>query len=451
MERFALLIGVGDYPACGLAPLPAAARDIRALGTVLGHPEMGAFHVTLLEDPGRMEMEEAIESLFSGRDGDDLALFYFSGHGLKDDTGRLYLASRETRKTPNGELVRASAVAADNIRDNMARSRARRQVVILDSCHSGAFPAEWAAKDDGSIDIPGQLLPHTTPPIANTAATNTAPDGQGQAILTASTAGRYAFEKEDQALSLYTRFLIRGIETGEADENDNGFITAREWHEYARQKAEAEQPAMRPGLFLGGGGGAIRVAGVPVGDPKERYAREVERSLDRRGEIAIAARPRLDDWRSRLGLDPATYAAIEAEASAARRQKFDGKCREYAETVRAILKAGKSPADETEKTHLGDCRRRLGLTEEDAGKLQAAVEKELAAERERHDRNLQGYEAFFRATVQREGARFSDHTRGDLARLQETLGLSSKEVEAIESKVRREGEEKPPKEPREKK
>ncbi|VFN03487.1 MAG: Caspase domain-containing protein [Candidatus Kentron sp. G] len=134
MEKFALLIGVGRYPATDLPPLPAAARDIHALDKVLRHPEMGGFageNVILLEDPGRQAMAEAIERLFSGRNKDDLVLLYFSGHGLKDDTGSLYLATAETRRRPNGELARASAVTAGAVREEMERSRARRQIIIL--------------------------------------------------------------------------------------------------------------------------------------------------------------------------------------------------------------------------------------------------------------------------------------------------------------------------------
>ena len=443
MEKHALLIGVGQYPTHALPPLPAAVNDAKALGAVLRHPEMGGFpdaNVILLEDPDRQAMETAIEELFSGRAKDDLALLYFSGHGLKDDAGRLYLATGSTRKTPNGELVRATAVSASAVHENMERSRARRQVVILDSCYSGAFPAEYAIKDDGTIDLPGQLLPHAAPPPAKAA-----PGGEGQAILTASTASRYAFEQDDEALSLYTRFLIRGIETGEADGNDNGFVTVGELHEYARGRVQAVQPAMRPGIYLGGGGGAIRVAGVPVGDPSARYAKAVGKSLDHRGEIAIAARPRLDDWRERLGLDTASYDAIEEDAMAARRKEFDGKCQEYGQTVREILKQGKRLADEAEKTNLADYRQRLGLDEEDAQAIQAGTEKEVAAEGARHKKDRQLYAASFREAIRMEegpeGA-LTEATRARLARFQQELALSHGEAKEIREEVRR-GEKKP--------
>nr|VFJ53896.1 MAG: Formylglycine-generating enzyme, required for sulfatase activity, contains SUMF1/FGE domain [Candidatus Kentron sp. DK] len=438
MKKIALLIGIGRYPASDLSPLPAAPEDARALSAVLANPELGGFTedaITLLTDPVRGEMELAIERLFSGRDRDDLALLYFSGHGIKDETGALYLAAFDTCKSPNGELLRASAVSAAMVLDNMARSRSRRQVVILDSCYSGAFPVGFTGKDDGSIDIPTQLLPRAAGASPGHPSGDPA-NGQGRAILTASTAIGQAFQQDNEGLSLYTRFLIRGIETGEADASDNGFITVDELHGYARRKVEEERPAMEPAIYVVGGGGDIRIAQVPVGDPRERYRKEVSESLDERGEFLIAARPRLADWRVRLGLDKADYAAIEAELGTKRRGEFDEKCRQYDRLLREILEKRGGLA--AEATHLADYRKRLGLPEEEARGREEKAEEAFAAERDRHERNLEIYQASFRTTLRREGAVLSDGVLADLVRLQETLAISEEEAAAIRERVRRE-------------
>lgn len=90
MVKVALLIGISEYEA-GLVSLPGSLKDIRAMEHVLRNPEMGGFdRVDLLENPGRMDMERAIESLFSGRQPDDLILLYFSGHGIKEEDDSLY-------------------------------------------------------------------------------------------------------------------------------------------------------------------------------------------------------------------------------------------------------------------------------------------------------------------------------------------------------------------------
>ena len=200
MAKVALLIGVSEYEP-GLNPLPSAAKDIKAMKQVLQHSEMGNFtesDIRVLKNPDRQVMEEAIEALFANRQKDDLVLLFFSGHGIKDDQGRLYLSTSKTRKNLQGELVRSTAVPANIVQESMSKSRSKRQVVILDCCFSGAFAEGMLAKDDGSVDVKSQL------------------GGEGRAILTSSTSTQYSFEQQGSDLSVYTRYLIEGIETGAA-------------------------------------------------------------------------------------------------------------------------------------------------------------------------------------------------------------------------------------------
>nr|VFJ60662.1 MAG: Formylglycine-generating enzyme, required for sulfatase activity, contains SUMF1/FGE domain [Candidatus Kentron sp. FW] len=413
MEKIALLIGVSEYPSQALSPLPAAVRDIEALGKVLCHPDMGGFpesNVTLLPNPGRYKMEEAIEALFSGRHRNDLVLLFFSGHGIKDDTGRLYLASFDTRKTTQGELVRASAVAADTVHDYMEYSRCRRQIVILDSCFSGAFPEGLSAKGSGSMGTHTQL------------------GGEGWAVLASSSSTQYAFDQNDLDLSVYTRFLIHGIRTGEADRDGDDIITIRELHDYARQKVQEIQPAMQPGIYSGKEGYTICLSKVPIGDPKEKYAKEATQAMDHRREIAsIAARANLDNWRKKLGLDPTTCESIEEGIAAKCREEFRNKCKKYAQVVREILEG---PGNlQTEAEHLQRRWEMLGLTEADAREVEAGIEKEISTQR--HQRNLERYAALFREAIRQEGSSLSDETRVQMAGIRQALGLTDEEAGTI--------------------
>lgn len=247
MAKVALLIGVSEYEP-GLNPLPAAVKDLDAVKEVLLHPEMGGFaesDVTLLKNPDRQNMEVAIETLFSSRHRDDLVLLYFSGHGIKDDTGKLYLATCGTRKTSRGEMIRATAVSSSFVHEIMSHSRSRRQVVVLDSCFSGAFSEGLSAKDDGTVNIREQL------------------GGEGRAVLTSSSSTQYSFEQEGEELSLYTRFLTEGIKTGAADRDEDGVISIGELHEYASQKVREVKPEARPEIYPGKEGYTIKLAKVP--------------------------------------------------------------------------------------------------------------------------------------------------------------------------------------------
>lgn len=243
MAKLALLIGVSEYD--GFNPLPSALKDVEAMGRILQHPDIGGFtetDVKVLKNPHRQEMEEAIEKLFSNRQKDDLVLLYFSGHGIKDDSGRLFLTNHLTRKNDKGELIKTSAVAASMVHDVMENSRSRRQVIVLDCCFSGAFVEGMRAKDDDGLDINNQL------------------GGEGRAVLTSSTATQYSFEQKGSDLSIYTHFIVEGIEKGTADIDKDGVITVDELHEYARNKVQEIAPTMKPGIYAVREGYKIQLA-----------------------------------------------------------------------------------------------------------------------------------------------------------------------------------------------
>ncbi|MEH2176704.1 caspase family protein [Nostoc sp.] len=100
MNKAALLIGVSDYNSeSHLKPLPAAVQDVQAMQHVLlQSSEFTTKNITALTNPQKYEVEEAIYRLFANRQKEDLLLFYFSGHGIKDETGKLYFSLPTTCK-----------------------------------------------------------------------------------------------------------------------------------------------------------------------------------------------------------------------------------------------------------------------------------------------------------------------------------------------------------------
>lgn len=92
MTKVALLIGVGhyEYPD-DLKPLVSASKDVAAMQRILLNAQMGEFtEVIPLIAPDPMQMQEAIETLYRDRVKDDLVLLFFSGHGIKDDSGKSF-------------------------------------------------------------------------------------------------------------------------------------------------------------------------------------------------------------------------------------------------------------------------------------------------------------------------------------------------------------------------
>ena len=353
MAKIALLIGVSEYEP-GLDGLPAAVNDVAAMQQVLANPNMGDFAdaaVTVLQNPSRQAMEDALYRLFADRQKEDLVLLYFSGHGVVDEGGEFYFTTRFTRKEA-GRLVPTTAVAARSVREWMEQSRSQYKVIILDSCFSGAFARGVKAKDSGSIN-PEQFL-----------------GGKGTAILTASTSTQYALTQDGFDLSIYTHYLVEGIRTGGADRDDDGFIGAEELHAYASSKVKEAAPAMTPEFYPVKEGYRILLAKSPKDEPALKYRKQVEQRADQ-GRFSIPARRLLNSLRLQLQIAPEVAAAIEAEVLQPYRD-FQRKLQEYEETLVEAWEAEK-PLSLRSLRDLTDYQQHLALEDADVQPIQARV------------------------------------------------------------------------------
>ncbi|WNZ44043.1 caspase family protein [Leptolyngbya boryana CZ1] len=412
MAKVALLVGVSEYEP-GLNPLPAAVKDVDAVQEVLLQPEIGGFaesDITSLKNPERQAMEEAIYTLFADRHRDDLVVLFFSGHGIKNDAGELFLATRGTRKTPRGELISPTAVSAKFIHDCMSRSRSRRQVVVLDSCFSGAFAEGLSAKDDGTVNIREQL------------------GGEGRAILTSSSSTQYSFEEEGQTLSLYTRFLIEGIKTGQADQDGDDFISIDELHDYASRRVREVKPELKPELYAIREGFKIRLAQVAMGDPREKYRKEVAR-YGKRGDLTVVSRGILDTWRFKLGLSVDEAKALEDEVLEPHRQDFQQKLQRYEQVFTELLRRDETISDAT-RQELQNLQQILELRNEDTVKIEAKATARFKG----YQQNLKTYEQAFSDTLRQEYP-LTESALEHLRQMKQQLGLTDSDVAEIEHQI----------------
>lgn len=226
--RHALLIATETYTDPALGRLTAPGGDARALADVLSDPEIAGFEVTTLVDQPHHVVGEAIGEFYRGRRRDELTLLYFTGHGVKDDDGHLYLAMANTRR----DSLMFTALAAEQVDRAMAGCASRQKVLVLDCCYSGAFPSGKLAK--AGTDV------HTLERF----------QGRGRAVLTASDATQYSFEGDEvvgsAARSVFTRHLVAGLRDGGADLDGDGDVTVDELYSYVHEHVVAEMPRQRP-------------------------------------------------------------------------------------------------------------------------------------------------------------------------------------------------------------
>lgn len=230
-RKFALLIGNSQYQDPILAKLKAPNSDVAAFTQILEDPAIGAFdQVTPVLGEVSSAARRAIGDFFAEKKKDDLLLLYFSGHGVLDENGLLYLAVKDTQHN----RLSATGIPASFIKDEMENCRSKRQILILDCCHSGAF-----ARGKGAIGL-----------HAITRATFEGSGGYGQVVLTATDATQYAWEGDqvigDVETSLFTHFMIEGLHTGQADSDRDGRITLDELYDYVYEQVRAHTPHQTP-------------------------------------------------------------------------------------------------------------------------------------------------------------------------------------------------------------
>lgn len=215
--KYALIVANTEYLDPSLSKLTAPGKDAKDFAAILRDKEICAFDevLPLINEPEHV-IRGAIDDLFNQKRSDDLLVLYFSGHGIRDEVGSLYLAVHNTIHT----RLRSTAIKSDYIRDVMDQSISDRQVLILDCCNSGAFAHGTKAATGSSVG--------TRSAFEGT--------GYGRVVLTASDATQLAWEGNqiigETENSLFTHFLIQGLK-GEADRDQDGKITVDDLYVYA--------------------------------------------------------------------------------------------------------------------------------------------------------------------------------------------------------------------------
>jgi hypothetical protein len=230
-KRHALIVATARYADPKLRQLRAPAADAERLAEVLRDPGRGDFaEVEVLADESEGTITRRLARFFDDRRPDDLLLLHFSCHGVKDDHGELFLAAADTEV----DLLSATGVSAAWVSEQIARTRARRTIVLLDCCFSGSFPFGLRARAAGPVDAPAQL------------------QGRGRVVITASSALEYAFEGDELTgegrPSVFTAAVVEGLESGRADLDGDGLISVDELYEYVYDRVKERTPSQTPNM-----------------------------------------------------------------------------------------------------------------------------------------------------------------------------------------------------------
>lgn len=240
-RRNALLIATSRYQDQRFQRLIAPLNDVKALGSVLGDSNLGDFAVSTISNKDAHVVMETIEGFCAERTPDDIALLYFSCHGYTSDSGDLFLVARNTNK----DKLFSTGVPDSFLRTVLRRCRASTRILILDCCFGGAFNTGLLAKGDAdTVNIKAAF----------------AEIGSGLVVLTASNARESAFEEVGdgrQRKSVFTRTLVDGISTGDADLDGDGLISADDLANFASRRIVTNSSRQTPTITTIGVQGMI--------------------------------------------------------------------------------------------------------------------------------------------------------------------------------------------------
>ncbi|GHD72224.1 hypothetical protein GCM10010317_082110 [Streptomyces mirabilis] len=243
MSRFALVLGSHTFTDSRLDRLRSPAHDVGELSRVLADPEIGQFVITSADNPTAQELRSSAEEFFGGRERDDVLLLYYTGHGIREGD-ELLLAGSDT----DLDDLAGTALSATVLKNLLGTCRARRIVLILDCCYSGAFAHRMVPMGEQRVHVQEFF------------------GGRGLTLITASTAREYAFEagevtEADPMPSVFTGELIRGLDSGAADLDGDGEITLDELYQFLFDAVQIAQPGQQtPCRWVYGARGRMVIA-----------------------------------------------------------------------------------------------------------------------------------------------------------------------------------------------
>lgn len=234
-QRYALLIGVKDYPPdSGYPALKYTGRDVLRLREALLEAGYLPENITVLTDDRQAAQEFGtgagipssgiilieLEKLARKAQQQDSVLVYFSGHGDRNESDESFLIPVDGS---HGMFFEKANVRVADVHRALTACEARQKVFIVDACHAGGTKGDEAATRFDPARVP---------------------QGEGFYELFSSKVSEVSLEDPrlgDGGQGVFTHFLAEGLK-GAADRevggNNDKLIDADELASYVRVKVE---------------------------------------------------------------------------------------------------------------------------------------------------------------------------------------------------------------------
>jgi uncharacterized caspase-like protein len=216
-ERFALIIGIGNFTDKNIEPLRYTAADAQSFQAALVDPKIGHFkpenvHSLLNDQATTRNIKVQLNWLARSAQPDDLVVVYVATHGSSrdvDTVGVNYIITHDTEigagENVDPDTLYATALPMVEISNAIAtRVKARRAAIFLDTCYSGnaAVPNSANAK----LIAPGVANAAPSP-----ATISHITQGAGRIIFAASGTEEESLESDSLKHGLFTYYLVEAL------------------------------------------------------------------------------------------------------------------------------------------------------------------------------------------------------------------------------------------------
>lgn len=282
-ELYVVTLGVSDYADDGL-DLQYAAKDARDVAEAFKKHSPYRVHALTLTDAEVKAVGLAkVQGFLSSATPNDCVVLYVAGHGMLDEQLEYYYAPHDF----DAERVSETGISMEALRGCLLGSPARKRLLLLDTCHSGAV----GEADMEKLAMNGVELPPGVRAIANRGMVVKKAEGglsnatqtrryveemfsstvaqDGICVLAASAGAEFAMESDEWNNGVFTTALISTLQDpAHADSNRDGRMNLAEMLLYVPEKVRIMTRNMQsPSVQLEESVQGVTICHAPANSP----------------------------------------------------------------------------------------------------------------------------------------------------------------------------------------
>ena len=239
IRTWAVIVGVADYQ--NFPKLTYTIDDAKKVYGFFRSPEGGAvpserIKLLLDKEATKENILNTTFEIFQTADSADIIIFYFAGHGVEGAFVPFDYDGSENSLLPHAL-----------VHQDFLDSKAKFKLCIADACHSGSYKTSLVDPNDESAvalsrsTIRDQIKAHYKS-FENIKG--------GLAIIASSAPEEVSLEATKLKQGVFSYFFILGLK-GQADENENGIVTASELYAYIFKHVQSYTYKFQTPLIFG--------------------------------------------------------------------------------------------------------------------------------------------------------------------------------------------------------